>query len=110
MLLISVLCLMPSAQAIDYVKCEAIQKAAARLKSAMDVEALEAQNAIVLPAVEKAKARCSTKFVNNDLLNCMSITMANYEAEGIIAREEVIKKYAPSVDRVIADYEAIGCY
>ena len=48
MLLISVLCLMPSAQAIDYVQCEAIQRAAARLKSAMDAEALAAQNAIIL--------------------------------------------------------------
>ena len=110
MLLISILCLMPSAQAIDYVKCEAIQKAAARLKSAMDAEALAAHNAIVLPAVEKAKVRCSTEFVNNEVLNCMSISMANYEAEGVIAREEVIEKYAPRVDRVLADYEAMGCY
>ena len=110
MLLISVLCLMPSAQAIDYVKCEAIQRAAARLKSAMDAEALAAQNAIVLPAMEKAQARCSTKFVNNEVLDCMSIRMANYEAEGVIAREEVIEKYAPRVDRVLADYEAMGCY
>ena len=110
MLLISVLCLMPSAQAIDYVKCEAIQRAAARLKSAMDAEALAAQNAIVLPAIERAQTRCSAKFVNNEVLNCMSNKMANYEAEGVMAREEVIEKYAPRVDRVLADYEAMGCY
>ena len=101
---------MPSAQAIDYVRCEAIQRAAARLKSAMDDEARAAQNAIVLPAMEKAQARCSTKFVNNEVLNCVSIRMANYEAEGVIAREEVIEKYAPRVDRVLADYETMGCY
>ena len=101
---------MPSAQAIDYVKCEAIQKAAARLKSAMDAEALAAQNAIVLPAMEKAQARCSTKFVNLEVLNCISIGMASYESEGVIAREKVIEKYAPRVDRVLADYEAMGCY
>ena len=110
MFLISVLFLMPSAQAIDYVKCEAIQRAAARLKSAMDDEARAAQNAIVLPAMEKAQARCSTKFVNNEVLNCMSIRMANYEAEGVIAREKVIEKYAPRVDRVLDDYETMGCY
>ena len=109
-LLVSVLYLIPSAQAIDYVKCEAIQRAAARLKSSMDAEAQAAQNAIVLPAMEKAQARCFTKFVNNEVLNCMSIRMANYEADGVIAREEVIKKYAPRVDRVLADYEAMGCY
>ena len=101
---------MPSAQAIDYVKCEAIQRAAARLKSAMDAEAQAAQNAIVLPAMEKARARCSTKFVNNEVLNCMTIRMAKYEAAGLIARGEVIEKYAPRVDRVLADYEAMGCY
>ena len=109
-LLVSVLYLIPSAQAIDYVKCEAIQRAAARLKSAIDAEALAAQNAIILPAMEKAQARCSTKFVNNEVLNCMSIRMANYEADGVIAREEVIEKYAPRVDRLLADYEALGCY
>ena len=110
MLLISVLLLMPSAQAIDYVKCEAIQRAAARLKSSMDAEALAAQNAIVLPAMEGAQAKCSTRFVNNDLLKCISMRIATYEAKGNLAREEVIKKYAPRVDRVLADYEAMGCY
>ena len=110
MLLMSVLFLMPSAQAIDYVKCEAIQRAAARLKSSMDAEALAAQNAIILPAMEGAQAKCSTKFVNNEVLNCIGIRMAAYEAEGNLAREEVIKKYAPRVDRVLADYEATGCY
>ena len=110
MLLISVLCLTPSAQAIDYVKCEAIQRAAARLKSSMDAEALAAQNAIVLPAMEGAQAKCSAKFVNNEVLNCISISMATYEAEGNLAREEVIEKYATRVDRVLADYEALGCY
>ena len=101
---------MPTAQAVDYVKCEAIQRAAARLKASMDAEALAAQNAIVLPAMEGAQAKCFTEFVNNEVLNCISIIMATYEAEGNLAREEVIKKYAPRVDRVLADYEAMGCY
>ena len=109
-LLISVLCLMPSAQAIDYVKCEAIQRSAARLKASMDAEALAAKNAVVLPAMEGAQSKCSTRFVNNEFLDCISIRMENYEAEGDMAREEVIKKYAPRVDRVLADYEAMGCY
>ena len=109
-LLVSVLCLMPSAQAIDYVKCEAIQRAAARLKYSMDAEALAAQNAIVIPAMEGAQSKCSKKFVNNEFLNCISHRMATYEAEGDLAREEVIEKYAPRVDRVLADYEAMGCY
>ena len=110
MLLISVLCLMPSAQAIDYVKCEAIQRAAARLKSSMDAEALAAQNAIVLPAMEGAQSKCSAKFANNEFHNCLSTRMVTYEAEGDLAREKVIEKYASRIDRVLADYEAMGCY
>ena len=110
LLLLSLLCLAPGSHAMDYVQCEAIQRAAARLKAAMDAEALAAQNAIVLPAMEKAKARCSTEFVNDEVLNCMGWRMAPYEAEGVLARESVIEKYAPRVNRVLADYEAISCY
>ena len=108
LLLVSALCPMPNAQAIDYVKCEAIQRAAARPKSSMDAAIPAAQNAIVLPAIEKAQARCSTISVNNEVLNCMSIRMANYEADGVIARKNIIEKYALSVDRVLAHYKAMG--
>ena len=110
LLLLSLLCLVPGAHAMDYVQCEAIQRAAARLKAAMETEALASQNAIVMPAMEKAKARCSAEFVNDEVLNCMGRRMAPYEAEGLLARESVIEKYAPRVDRVLADYEAMGCY
>ena len=110
LLLLSLLCLVPGSHAMDYVQCEAIQRAAARLKAAMDTEALASQNAIVLPAMEKAKARCSAEFVNDEVLNCMERRMAPYEAEGVLARESVIEKYAPRVDRVLADYEAMSCY
>ena len=110
LLLLSLLCLVPGSHAMDYVQCEAIQRAAARLKAAMDTEARAAQNAIVLPAMEKAKARCSAEFVNDEVLNCMGRRMAPYEAEGVLAKESVIEKYAPRVDRVLADYEAISCY
>ena len=60
--------------------------------------------------MEKAQAKCMKNFVNNEILNCMNIRMANYEAYGEITREEVIEKYAPRIDRVLADYEAMGCY
>ena len=110
LLLLSLLCQLPGFHAMDYVQCEAIQKAAARLKAAMDSDALAAQNAIVLPAMEKAKAKCSAEFVNDEVLNCIGRRMAPYEAEGVLARESVIEKYAPRVDRVLADYEAMSCY
>ena len=110
LLLLSLLCLAPGSQATDYVQCEAIQRAAARLKAAMDTEALASQNAIVLPAMEKAQERCHAEFVNDEVLNCMVRRMAPYEAEGVLARESVVEKYAPRVDRVLDDYEAMSCY
>ena len=110
LLLLLSLLLVNGSHAMDYVQCEAIQMAAARLKAAMDNEALAAQNAIVLPAMEQAKAKCFAEFVNDELLNCMGRRMAHYEAKGVLAREAVIEKYAPRVDRVLADYEAMGCY
>ena len=110
LLLISLLCLAPGSQAMDYVQCEVIQRAAARLKAAMDTEALASQNAIVLPAMEKAKERCHAEFVNDEVLNCMARRMAPFEAEGVLARESVVEKYAPRVDRVLDDYEAMSCY
>ena len=109
LLLLSLL-LVNGSHAMDYVQCEAIQRAAARLKAAMDNEALAAQNAIVLPAMEKAKAKCFAEFVNDELLNCMGRRMAHYETKGALAREAVIEKYAPRVDRVLDDYEAMSCY
>ena len=109
LLLLSLL-LVNGSHAMDYVQCEAIQRAAARLKAAMDNEALAAQNAIVLPAMEKAKAKCFAQFVNDELLNCMGRRMAHYELKGVLAREAVIEKYASRVDRVLADYETMGCY
>ena len=36
LLLLPFLCLMPAAQAMDYVKCEAMQKDASRVKASMD--------------------------------------------------------------------------
>ena len=101
---------MPSAQAMDYVKCEAIQRAAARLKASMGTEDLEAQNASVLPAMGKAQAKCSAEFSSIEILNYMGLQMAHYEAEGTSAREAVIDKYAPRINRALADYEAEGCY
>ena len=95
---------------MDYVQCEAIQRAAARLKASMDTEALAAQNAIVLPAMKKAQAKCSAESVGNEVLNCMGAQMAPYEAEGASAREAVIEKYSPRVDQVLTDYEGGGCY
>ena len=109
-LLLSLLCLVPGSHAMDYVQCEAIQRAAARLKASMETEGLAAQNAIVLPAMEKSKAKCYEEFGGNDVLNCMGIRMASYEAKGVLAKEKVFEKYAPRVDRVLDDYEAMGCH
>ena len=60
--------------------------------------------------MEKGKAKRFAEFVNDELLNCMGRRMAHHEKKGVLGREAVIEKYAPRVKRVLAEYEAIGCY
>ena len=50
------------------------------------------------------------KIRNKEVLDCMSIRMANNEADKVIAREKVIENYAPRIDQLLADYEAMGRY
>ena len=101
---------MPAAQAMDYVKCEAMQKAAGRLELSMNTLASEARKAIVGPAFQKVQEECMAEFSGMEVFKCMGPKIAPYEAEGDAARDAVIAKYSPSISRVLADYEAEGCY
>ena len=110
LLLLPILCLMPAAQAMDYVKCEAMQKAATRLKVSMNTQAKEARSAIVMPAMKKLQAECSAKFSGMEVFKCIGPKILPYEAEGDAAKATVIEKYSARIARVEADYEAEGCY
>ena len=112
LLLLPILCLMPAAQAIDYVKCEAMQKAATRLEVSMYEKAKEAREAIVSPAFKKFLSECSNKFSGNSrkALKCVGPKISPYEAEGNAARDAVLSTYAARIAQVKSDYEAEGCY
>ena len=110
LLLLPILCLMPAAQSMDYVKCEAMQKAAARLELSMNTQASEARKAIVGPAFQKVQEECMAEFNGMEVFKCMGPKIAPYEAEGDAARDAVVAKYSPRISRVLADYEAEGCY
>ena len=101
---------MPTAQAMDYVKCEAMQKAGARLEISMNTQASEARKAIVGPAFQKVQEECMAEFSGMEVFKCMEPKIAPYEAEGDAARDAVIASYAPRIARVRADYDAEGCY
>ena len=50
------------------------------------------------------------EFNGIEVFKCMGPKIAPYEAEGDAARDAVIEKYTPRIARVLADYEAEGCY
>ena len=110
LLLLPFLCLMPAAQAMDYVKCEAMQKAAARLELSMNTQANEARKAIVGPALKKVQKECMAEFSGMEVFQCMGPKIAPYEAEGDAARDAVIDRYSTRIAGVLADYETGGCY
>ena len=112
LLLLPILCLMPAAQAIDYVKCEAMQKAATRLEVSMYEKANEARKAILKPAWKKFWSECSNEFSGNSkkALKCAETKIAPYKAEGNAARDAVLSTYAARIAQVKSDYEAEGCY
>ena len=60
--------------------------------------------------MEKAKAKCPAEFVNDELLNSMGRRTADNEAKEVLGRESAIENYTSRFDRVLADYEAMGCY
>ena len=62
---------MPAAQGMDYVKCEAMQKAAARLELSMNTQANEARKAIVGPALKKVQKECMAEFSGMKVFQCM---------------------------------------
>ena len=104
---------MPAAQATDYVKCEAMNKAYGRLLERKDKAKLEAQKAVKEEfcgvkwdaMVEEAKG--------NDA------PMKRYRAcerewaygpAAVAAGEAAMAKVQVQIDKVKADYDAEGCY
>ena len=113
LLLLLPLLLTPAAQAVDYVKCEAMQKALSRIQGSARKEIEEAQSAFLKPALSKVSIDCiynhkvkgydfsfeCTNDLNKPILK---------QAETLV--EPIMAKWEPQIAKVEADYEAEGCY
>jgi hypothetical protein len=113
LLLLTFLCVVPSAHAVDYVKCEAVQKAAARVEASADWRPtyraeLKAKQEAACGTMSDWRARFASR---SDFWDCQS-RAAIFQTEAI--KQAWIDDYqAPMKARLAkiqADYDAAGCY
>ena len=105
--------LVPAANAMDYVKCEAMQTAMSRLQLTMESEATQARASIVNPALNKITMDCITGYSAKgyESINACQLDLNPAPlAEGEAAKQAVLARYAPRLAKVQADYEKEGCY
>ena len=99
LLLLTFLCVVPSAQAVDYVKCEAMQKASGRLRISMESETTNSYRDIVTKAMDERPVGVPVRI-------SMEPAITQYD----LARKIIQDKYQPRLDKIQADYDAAGCY
>ena len=106
LLLLLPLLLTPAAQAMDYVKCEAMQKAMSRLSVQKN------QLTGDISWAEKIVADC--RYLKPDraaVLACQKAGREEYQASPERqAYRQKLKQINSRLDKVQADYEAEGCY
>ena len=113
--LLPFLCLMPAAQAMDYVKCEAMQKAQSRIQTSIREIRRERKLSLQLAAQEGVN-QCSRLRGTPEWKSCVSTVVnspevvARYDVRDGNEVEQEIKRLENRVARVQADYEAEGCY
>lgn len=98
LLLLLTLLLTPGAQAMDYVKCEAMQKALDRLLASKDSELAQAHDEIVMTAMHARQPGVP-----------ISELKPAFDRRDSV-QKTIRDKYQPRIDKVRADYEAEGCY
>jgi len=125
LLLLPILCLMPAAQAVDYVKCEAIQKAneRARQSSRAIYDNLRSQ---YFPSIKEEICGPEPDFFSfdssSDPLGYSQASLAwtqceTFNSDEIYAQLRALmnvdpdyKKAKARVAKIQADYDAEGCY
>ena len=113
LLLLPFLCLMPAAEAVDFVKCESIQAAASRVEASLDwLPAYKAELRAKQEAACGTMSEWRTRFASRqEFWDCQSRN-AIFQNEAI--KQAWIDDYqAPMKARLAkieADYEAEGCY
>ena len=106
LLLLPFLCLMPAAQAVDYVKCEAMQKAATRLTATKEAETMSMWRAYL----DSASEACPVGMDMDDWSQCRDSFSEKNRAQNDALRAEVAAQYDERLAKIKADYQAKGCY
>ena len=110
LLLLPLLCLMPAAHAMDYVKCEAMQNAIYRVTSA---KAKASSKAGLAEASRQIKEQCGAKqelplkrpeTCDNGIKVVLDFSRVNQ------ARKEAEAMNDIRLSKIKADYEADGCF
>ena len=104
---------MPAAHAVDYVKCEAMNKAYGRLLERQDQAKLEAQKAVREEACgNKFEAQLEQAKGNDAPLKRYYACTSEwaYGPAAIAAGEAAMAEVQVQIDKVKADYDAEGCY
>ena len=114
LLLFPFLFLMPAAQAVDYVKCEAMNKAYVRLEARRHQAMLDAEKAVREQAcgVKMDAHIQSIKQKDYSILDRHNacVSAGEYRDEAIAAGRAAKANVQVQIDKVKADYDAEGCY
>ena len=112
LLLLPFLCLIPAAQAMDYVKCEAMQKAQSRIQNSIRQNKSEREDALDY-AAELAHMKCGSPRGSGDdeppaeWKACVLPILKKHEVPLVNKELEQLENRAAQVQD---DYDAEGCY
>ena len=112
LLLLTFLCVVPSAHAVDYVKCEAMQKAQSRIQTSIRQNKSEREDALNY-AAELAHMKCgSPRGLGDDeppaeWKACVLPILKKHDVPIVIQELKQLENRAAQVQ---VDYDAEGCY
>jgi len=119
LLLLPFLCLMPSAQAMDYVKCEAMQKAASRVEAAQKKAVQPYIRVLGDPIIEEECGKSPDFLKDPDSYDERKRVYFECRKPGgraftrvlaAIEAEPEMVEFTARLEKIKADYKKEGCY
>ena len=108
---------MPAAQAMDYVKCEAMQKALSRVRNSREQEssAVWKSNlrAVEIRECGPKPSPIDSDYTTDKMFAWYDCSKATYRREFDnlkIMQQEALAVFDAKAERIQADYDAEGCY
>ena len=112
-LLIAFSCLIPSAHAVDYVKCEAIRAVISRNSIQKQEAFKEAYDDFEMKKIREKYGKGYCEYGSETYNECSQFSKnvwKNFKDEGIAYRQDIKKPYEEINDRAVKDFEKNGCY